>query len=523
MLHPLTGRGRRTMDDDRRSSRPRTTSASAERDAAGDRRASRTSSQERLAQLERQGKLLEAQRLRMRTDVRPRDDAADRLLQRHRELLAPHRRPRAGRAAAHAARLLPRRLPRRHRRVARQTVPQIGGMYEGDRSRKGTLVEHGFRLPERARQPAAALRRVPGARRPDGVPLGHARAATSSSIGRRRRRADRPARPASIDPQVVVKPTKGQIDDLHRGDPRARRARRARARHDAHQEDGRGPHRLPRSSTASACATCTPRSTRSQPHRDPARPARSASSTCWSASTCSARASTCPRCRWSRSSTPTRRASCARETSLDPDDRPRRPQRRRARCTCTPTRSPTRCERPSSETNRRREKQVAYNTEPRHRPAAAAQDASPTSPRCSPARAPTPTGSCGAGPRRRRRSGKGKSPDAAPAPRRASAAEGAEPAGGDHRRPHRPDARRRPASSSSSSRRACATRCRTSRRSCARWSAPVTRDARRSHPRGSRAVHEGLRPRTVERVLRHRRAAQGAGTLRARTGSGVVS
>ena len=42
-----------------------------------------------------------------------------------------------------------------------QTIPQLGGMYEGDRSRKQTLVDFGFRLPVGDRQPAAALRRVP--------------------------------------------------------------------------------------------------------------------------------------------------------------------------------------------------------------------------------------------------------------------------------------------------------------------------------------------------------------------------
>ena len=41
-----------------------------------------------------------------------------------------------------------------------QTVPQIGAMYRGDRSRKETLVEYGFRLPSRARQPAAQVRGV---------------------------------------------------------------------------------------------------------------------------------------------------------------------------------------------------------------------------------------------------------------------------------------------------------------------------------------------------------------------------
>ena len=37
------------------------------------------------------------------------------------------------------------------------TVPQIGAMFRGDRARKETLVSHGFRLPERARQPPAPL------------------------------------------------------------------------------------------------------------------------------------------------------------------------------------------------------------------------------------------------------------------------------------------------------------------------------------------------------------------------------
>ena len=80
-------------------------------------------------------------------DVRPGDDPGDRLLPRHRELLAaPHRaRSRASRR---------RRCSTTCRADAlmiidesHQTVPQIRGMYHGDRSRKEVLVAYGFRLP----------------------------------------------------------------------------------------------------------------------------------------------------------------------------------------------------------------------------------------------------------------------------------------------------------------------------------------------------------------------------------------
>ena len=102
---------------------------------------------ERLAELERQQRLLEAQRLRMRTSVRHRDDAADRHLLRHRELLAAHRR---SRRRARPPNCLLDYFPEDFLLVIDEshvTVPQIGGMYEGDMSRKRTLVDHGFRLP----------------------------------------------------------------------------------------------------------------------------------------------------------------------------------------------------------------------------------------------------------------------------------------------------------------------------------------------------------------------------------------
>ncbi|MDO5747514.1 MAG: excinuclease ABC subunit UvrB [Actinomycetaceae bacterium] len=92
------------------------------------------------------------------------------------------------------------------------TVPQIGGMYEGDRSRKRTLVDHGFRLPsaldnrplkwqefqERIGQ-TVYMSATPGPyelEQSDGV-------------------VEQIIRPTGlVDPKVIVKPTKGQIDDL---------------------------------------------------------------------------------------------------------------------------------------------------------------------------------------------------------------------------------------------------------------------------------------------------------------------
>ena len=100
---------------------------------------------ERLQQFKEEGKLLEAQRLEMRVNYDL--DAGDHgLLLRYRELLAPSGRARAGRAAYAPIDYFPKDflciIDESH-----VTVPQIRGMHEGDRSRKITLAEHGFRLP----------------------------------------------------------------------------------------------------------------------------------------------------------------------------------------------------------------------------------------------------------------------------------------------------------------------------------------------------------------------------------------
>ena len=112
--------------------------------------------------------------------VRPGDDPPGRVLLGHRELLPPHRRPRRRHRAGHAHRLLPRRLPAGHRRVARHRAADR-------RHVRGRHVAQAkprrLRLPPPVggRQPAADLGGVRRPDRPDRVPVGHARARTSST------------------------------------------------------------------------------------------------------------------------------------------------------------------------------------------------------------------------------------------------------------------------------------------------------------------------------------------------------
>jgi excinuclease ABC subunit B len=166
---------------------------------------------ERLAELEKQNKLLEAQRLRMRTTYD---------LEMIREVgftsgIENYSRHFDGRAPGSPPNCLLDYFPEDFLLVIDEshvTVPQIGGMFEGDMSRKRTLVEHGFRLPsamdnrplkwdeflERVGQ-KVYLSATPGPYeldKGDGV-------------------VEQIIRPTGlIDPEVVVKPTRGQIDDL---------------------------------------------------------------------------------------------------------------------------------------------------------------------------------------------------------------------------------------------------------------------------------------------------------------------
>ncbi|MGH3994132.1 MAG: excinuclease ABC subunit B, partial [Pseudonocardiaceae bacterium] len=93
-----------------------------------------------------------------------------------------------------------------------QTVPQIGGMYEGDRSRKLTLVEHGFRLPSaldnRPQTFDEFLAITPQVVFVSATPGNYERSHSARVI-------EQIARPTGVvDPEIDVRETKNQIDDL---------------------------------------------------------------------------------------------------------------------------------------------------------------------------------------------------------------------------------------------------------------------------------------------------------------------
>ncbi len=168
--------------------------------------------EERLAELEGQGKLLEAQRLRMRTNYD---------VEMMRQVgfcsgIENYSRHIDGRPAGSAPATLLDYFPEDFLLVIDEshvTVPQIGGMYEGDISRKRNLVDFGFRLPS-----AIDNRPLTWEEFADRIGQTVYLSATpgpyelSQSSGEFVEQVIRPT--GLVDPKVVVKPTKGQIDDL---------------------------------------------------------------------------------------------------------------------------------------------------------------------------------------------------------------------------------------------------------------------------------------------------------------------
>ena len=189
------------------------------------------------------------------------------------------------------------------------TIPQLGGMYRGDFRRKATLAEYGFRLPscmdnrplrfeewDLMRPQTMYVSATPGA----------------WEMERSRRRLHRAGHPPDRPHRSAGRGAAGEVAGrrpARRGQGGGRRAATA-------PWSRRSPSAWPRTSpnistsTACGCATCIPTSRRWSASRSSAT-CVSAPSTCWSASTFSAKASTSRNAPWSPSSTPTRKASCA--------------------------------------------------------------------------------------------------------------------------------------------------------------------------------------------------------------------
>ncbi|WP_026919001.1 excinuclease ABC subunit UvrB [Gordonia shandongensis] len=167
---------------------------------------------ERLTDLEAKGKLLEAQRLRMRTTYD---------LEMMRQVgfcsgIENYSRHIDGRGPGSAPATLLDYFPDDFLLVIDEshvTVPQIGAMYEGDMSRKRNLVDYGFRLPSAVDNRPLTWDEFEGrvgqtvylSATPGDYELGQAGGEVVEQV----------IRPTGLlDPKVVVKPTKGQIDDL---------------------------------------------------------------------------------------------------------------------------------------------------------------------------------------------------------------------------------------------------------------------------------------------------------------------
>jgi excinuclease ABC subunit B len=167
--------------------------------------------QERLAFFEKEGKLLEAQRLRMRTSY-------------DLEMLAEvgvcsgienYSRHIDGRAPGEAPHTLLNFFPDDYLLIVDEshvTVPQLHGQYEGDRSRKEVLVEHGFRLPSAADNRPLRFdefyERVNQCVFLSATPSSYELSISAAVV-------EQVVRPTGlVDPEIIVKPTKGQIDDL---------------------------------------------------------------------------------------------------------------------------------------------------------------------------------------------------------------------------------------------------------------------------------------------------------------------
>ncbi len=161
---------------------------------------------------EKQGKLLEAQRLRMRTtfDIEMMEQIG------FCSGIENYSRHLDDRPAGSAPHCLLDYFPEDFLVVIDEshvTVPQLGAMFEGDASRKRTLVEHGFRLPSaldnRPLKFPEFVERTGQTIYLSATPGKYEMAKVNGDV------VEQVIRPTGlVDPQIIIKPIKGQIDDL---------------------------------------------------------------------------------------------------------------------------------------------------------------------------------------------------------------------------------------------------------------------------------------------------------------------
>jgi excinuclease ABC subunit B len=168
--------------------------------------------EQRVAEFEKQGKLLEAQRIKMRTtfDIEMMQQVG------FCSGIENYSRFIDGRETGSPPNCLIDYFPEDYLVVIDEshvTVPQIGAMFEGDASRKRTLVEHGFRLPSamdnRPLRWKEFEERIGQAVFLSATPGPYELTAVQGDV------VEQVIRPTGlVDPEVVIKPTKGQVDDL---------------------------------------------------------------------------------------------------------------------------------------------------------------------------------------------------------------------------------------------------------------------------------------------------------------------
>jgi excinuclease ABC subunit B len=166
---------------------------------------------ERLAELRANGKLLEAQRLEQRTNY----DIEMMLEIGHCAGIENYSRHLEGRAAGEPPHTLLDYFPDNFITLIDEshvTIPQIRGMYGGDRSRKQTLIEHGFRLPSAADNRPLTFEEF---EQKIGQVIYVSATPGPYELEHEQNRAEQIIRPTGLlDPEIFVRPIKGQIDDL---------------------------------------------------------------------------------------------------------------------------------------------------------------------------------------------------------------------------------------------------------------------------------------------------------------------